>query len=86
MSELKQKIRESLQDPQLVSLATVTKEGRPWVRYVMAFGDEDLTIRFVTGMDSRKVAHIKENPEVHITLGAVSLMETERYMQIAGRA
>ena len=33
MSDLKDKIYEVLQRPQLAGLATVTEEGKPWVRY-----------------------------------------------------
>ena len=86
MGELKEKILGVIKTPQLMSLATVTEEGKPWVRYVMGFGADDLTIRCVTSLQTRKVAHIKSNPNVHLTCGAASLEETERYLQISGRA
>jgi general stress protein 26 len=88
MGELKEKILTVIRTPQLMSLATVTEDGKPWVRYVMGFGSDDLTIRFVTSLQTRKVTQIKNNPEVHFTCGAASssLQETEHYLQICGQA
>jgi general stress protein 26 len=40
-----------------------------------------LTIRFSTFADSRKVAQIKKNPEVHLTCGISDLSSAERYLQ-----
>ncbi len=86
MTELEEKIFAAIKTPQLMPLATVTDEGKPWVRYVMGFGAEDLTIRFVTGLQSRKVGQINKNPEVHMLCGASTLEETEYYLQISGTA
>ena len=86
MDELKEKILEVIKMPQLMSLATVTEDGKPWVRYVMGFGADDLSIRFVTSLQTRKITHIKINPEVHLACGAASLEETEQYLQISGQA
>ena len=35
MSDLKERILKILQQPQLAALATITQDGKPWVRYVM---------------------------------------------------
>ena len=86
MDELKEKILAVIKTPQLMSLATVTEDGKPWVRYVMGFGADDMSIRFVTSLRSRKVAQIKNNSEVHLTCGAASLEEAEQYLQICGQA
>ncbi|MBI3039939.1 pyridoxamine 5'-phosphate oxidase family protein, partial [bacterium] len=41
---------------------------------------------FATHLDSRKVKHIKKNPEVHLTLGVDSMDEMGNYLQIQGKA
>lgn len=86
MSDLKEKILSKIQPPQLMSLATITQEGKPWVRYVMAFGGGDLSILFVTGLNSRKVSQIQNNPEVHMTCGSAGPESRSDYLQIAGTA
>jgi len=86
VSELKQKILTKMSQPTMAALATITVEGKPWVRYVTPFATEDMTIRFATGVGTRKAVQIKANPEVHLTLGVVDPMTAESYMQIQGRA
>lgn len=86
MDDLKANIYDVIKTPQLMPIATITEDGNPWVRYVVGFGGEDLSIRFVTSLQTRKVAHIKTNPEVHMTCGAKTLESTENYLQIAGQA
>ena len=86
MDDLKANIYDVIKTPQLMPVATTTEDGNPWVRYVTGFGGEDLTIRFVTSLQTRKVAHIKRNPEVHMTCGAKDMESTKNYVQIAGRA
>ncbi len=86
MAELKEKIFEAVQNPQLASLATITEEGKPWVRYVMVTGNRDMTLGFATFVTSRKVAQIRKNPEVHITCGVTDLQSMQPYLQIQGRA
>ena len=39
-----------------------------------------------TFASSRKVVHIKKNPEVHLTVGVTSMETAESYLQIQGRA
>lgn len=86
MATLKDHILDIIGKPHLTSLATVTEEGKPWVRYVSATADRDLTLRFASFLDSRKVSQMKKNPEVHLTCGASSLGAEESYLQIQGRA
>ena len=85
MSDVKTKIQGLLAGPQLASFATVTEEGRPWVRYVVVVADGAFNLRFATYLESRKVAHIEKNPSVHLTIGGS--MESEGpYLQIEGTA
>lgn len=66
MNELAARIGALISEPSLVAFATAGKDGRPWVRYVMASGSPDLHIRFATFLNSRKVAQVRRNPEVHL--------------------
>jgi len=86
MNDLEEKILDAIKVPQLIALATVTEEGKPWVRYVMGFGAGDFVMRVVTGLQSRKVGQIKNNPEVHVICGASTLESTEHYLQICAKA
>ena len=60
MDDLKANIYAVIKTPQLMPIATITEDGNPWVRYVVGFGAEDLSIRFVTSLQTRKAAHIKK--------------------------
>ena len=51
MSDVKTRILEILQQPRLACLATVTQDGKPWVRYVMTATSPDLTIRCAEVID-----------------------------------
>jgi general stress protein 26 len=86
MSDLKSKIQAKMAEPTLAALATKTEDGKPWVRYVMALADQELGIRIATFLNSRKVAQIKADPEVHLTLGVASLETARSYLQVQGRA
>ncbi|HSG29242.1 MAG TPA: pyridoxamine 5'-phosphate oxidase family protein [Candidatus Krumholzibacterium sp.] len=86
MDELKKKIMDVIGKPHLASLATVTGDGKPWTRYVFPVASDDLTIRFSTFLGARKVAQIKENPEVHLTCGVSDPGSWQHYLQIQGRA
>lgn len=86
MTTLKEKISTILAPPQLSSVATIAEGGKPWVRYVMTQGADDLSIRFATFAQSRKVAQIAANPEVHLTLGVTDPGVMIPYLQIQGRA
>jgi len=86
MSDLKERILSMVRQPQLAGLATVTGEGKPWVRYVMAAASEDLTLRCATFVSARKVKQIEANPEVHLTCGVTNPAEMAPYLQVQGRA
>jgi general stress protein 26 len=86
MSDLKKKIQEKMSVPQLSALATITEDGKPWVRYVTPFMDEQMTVWMATFGGSRKVAQIKQNPEVHLTVGVTSPQTAESYLQVQGKA
>jgi general stress protein 26 len=83
---LKEKILAKFAGPTLCALATVTEDGKPWVRYVMLSADERLTLRGASFANSRKAAHIRKNPEVHLTTGAKDMETAESYLQIQARA
>lgn len=86
MGDLKQSILDIIHKPQLASLATVTEQNNPWVRYVVTVGGADMSLRCATFFDSRKVAHIQNNANVHLTCGVTSFMEMQPYLQIQGKA
>ena len=86
MPDLKDKLFKLLSQRNLSALATVTEDGRPWVRYVVTVADENLNIRFSTVLGSRKVIHIKNNPKVHLTTGVTSIETAEHYVQVQGKA
>lgn len=86
MSDLKNRILAILRQPQLAGLATITQDGKPWVRYVMIATSPDLTIRCATFISARKVQQIANNPEVHLTCGVTDPKKMAPYLQIQGRA
>lgn len=86
MSELKKKILAKMDRPTLSVLSTITEDGKPWARYVTPMADENLTIWMATFVQSRKVAQIRKNPEIHLTTGVTDMGTAESYLQIQGRA
>lgn len=86
MSDLQQRILDIIHKPQLASLATITEQGNPWVRYVVTVGGGDFSMRCATFTESRKVKQIENDPNVHLTCGVTSLQEMKPYLQIQGRA
>src|SRR6187401_224278 len=86
MPNLKERILDVVKAPSLAGLATVTKDGKPWVRYVVAEASDDLTFRFSSFTNARKVAQIESNPEVHLTCGIKDPTVMGPYLQIQGRA
>jgi general stress protein 26 len=86
MSTLKEKILAKVKGPTLSALATVTENGKPWVRYVTPFVDKDLTFWMATFIHSRKIAQIRKNPEVHLTVGITDVETAESYLQVEGKA
>ncbi len=86
MNDLKQRIIVAAGELQLINFATVTEDGKPWVRYVMGKADSELVFRFCTHLESRKVAQIMKTPNVHISLGVTSLETAKNWLQIEGTA
>jgi general stress protein 26 len=86
MSDLKERIFEAGKDLQLINFATITTDGRPWVRYVVGKADKDLVFRFCTHKESRKVGQIRKNHNVHISLGAASMETADHWLQVEGNA
>lgn len=86
MNDLEKKILDIIGKPHMAGFATVTEEGKPWTRYVMPVASQDMTIRFSTFLNSRKVSQIRRNPEVHLNCGVVDPMVWKSYLQIEGRA
>jgi len=86
MSDLKERILKIVQQPQLAGFATINKDGKPWVRYVMTVANADMVFRFATFGNARKVPQIAANPEAHLTLGITDPMKLGPYLQVQGRA
>lgn len=86
MPDLKDRILDVFKGPCLSGLATITEDGKPWVRYVMTEASDDLTFRCSSFADVRKVPQIERNPEVHLTCGIIQPTEKGPYLQIQGRA
>ncbi len=86
MDDLKQRIYDTAKELQLINVASITIDGKPWVRYVVGKADNDLVFRFCTGIDSRKVPQIRKNPNVHLTMGAADLLTARNWMQVEGIA
>ena len=86
MSELKQRIFEAAKDFQLINFASLTEDGKPWVRYVVGKADDKLVFRFCTSINSRKVGQIRKDPNVHISFGAKDLESAKHFIQVEGRA
>jgi len=85
--ELEQRIIHIVRAPEseIWSLATMS-EGKPWVRYVRGTIDDALVLRIPTFMGTRKLFHIRANPEVHITLGSKDSTRPGSYLQIQAQA
>jgi general stress protein 26 len=86
MGDLKERIFDMGKELQLINFATLTLEGRPWVRYVVGKADKDLVFRFCTHKETRKVAQIRKNPQVHLSLGAATLETADHWLQVEGTA
>ncbi len=86
MSDLNQRILDILHKPQLASLATVTEQNNPWVRYVVTVGDGKFNLRCATFASSRKVGQIEKNANVHLTCGVNSFAQMQPYLQIQAKA
>lgn len=86
MSDLKDRVLEVIAGPSIMALATLTEDGKPWVRYVVPVADRDLNLRFSTFLGSRKVAQITRDPNVHLTGGGGTLEGIRPWVQVVGVA
>ncbi len=86
MKDIREQILAIAGPAHLAALATLTEDGKPWVRYVIPRADQDLTFRVATRVSARKVAQIQENPEVHLTCGVTDPRQVDRFLQVQGRA
>jgi len=86
LSTLKQRIFDAAKEFQLMNFATVTEDGKPWVRYVVGKADNELVVRFCTHLETKKVGQIKKNPHVHLSLGATDLETAKNWLQVEGTA
>ena len=86
MDDLKRKILDKMKELTLASFATLTEDGKPWVRYVVVKADENLNIWFATFKSSRKAGQISANPDVHLVLGVSDLPTAASWIQVQGRA
>ena len=65
----KEKVREVVENHNLVHIATIDSDGTPCLRGVdYAVGDSENILYFVTRKDSRKVQQIKNNGNVAIAI------------------
>ena len=86
MSDLKEKILQKMNEHTLASFATITKDGKPWTRYVVVKADDQLNIWFATFKNSRKIHQIAKNPQVHLTLGVTDPQTAVSWLQVQGQA
>ncbi len=65
----------------------MTEDDKPWVRYVSpTLIDPDLTVWVATFAGSRKVAQIRNNPQVHLTMGISEVVMERSYIQVQAEA
>ena len=85
MSQLQENIQAVFAQPRMVAFATVTSDGKPWVRYVMAAMDAHMNIMFATSLHSRKVGQLKSNQECHVLAGVTDLASAKNWVQVQGK-
>ena len=62
-------MKQIMESHKMVHLATIDLEGKPCVRGVdYAVGDQENVLYFLTSKDSRKVAQIKNNPNMAVAI------------------
>lgn len=60
------KVKEYIEHTGFIILGTVSEDGRPALRTIASFANDQFDIYFSTGKQSAKVGHIKANPYVTI--------------------
>jgi len=76
-------LREGVIEPNAMTLATATPDGRPLVRTVLLKGLDQRGFVFFTNLESRKAAHIAANPHVALVFPWLAL---ERQVIVTGTA
>jgi len=77
--------RQIMTAQQYCAFITVDRDGRPQVRTVNPFPpEEDMTVWFATGVQTRKVQEIKDNPRV--ALYYADHAKATGYVQLSGKA
>ena len=82
---LRQQILVLGRPPQLVSLATLADDGAPRVRYVTGHLNDQLELRFGTSLRTPKIAQLRRDSRVSITLHGLS-PRVATWLEIEGRA
>lgn len=81
-----QKVGEYLQSQNLLTLATVSKDGNP-LAHTVNYASEGATVYFCTNKNTRKAQNIINNPSVAYTVDAERENWSEiRAVQMEGRA
>ena len=84
MKTLKAEMAEKLSRPFTSQLATITLSGKPWVRTMLCFANEEGNLIMITKKSSLKVKEIENNPEVHVSFGGIQSIKG--YFQLQGKA
>ena len=82
---LRQRILAVGRAPQLIALATLGEDGAPRVRYVTGHLNERMELRFGTSLRTPKIAHLRRDNRVSITLRGHSPQATA-WLEIEGQA
>jgi pyridoxamine 5'-phosphate oxidase len=80
---LKEAVEEKLIEPNAMTLATSSRDGHPLVRTVLLKALDARGFVFFTNLESRKAAHIAENPHVSLVFPWLAL---ERQVIVTGTA
>lgn len=80
---LKEAVDEKLIEPNAMTLATASRDGHPLVRTVLLKALDARGFVFFTNLESRKAAHIAENPHVSLVFPWLAL---ERQVIVTGTA
>lgn len=80
---LEEAIQAGVIEPTAMSLATADAAGRPLLRTVLLKGLDPRGFVFFTNLESRKAAHLAENPHVSLLFPWLAL---ERQVIVRGRA
>jgi pyridoxamine 5'-phosphate oxidase len=80
---LKEALESGVIEPNAMTLATSTPDGRPLVRTVLLKSLDERGFVFFTNLESRKAGHIAQNPQVALVFPWLAL---ERQVIITGTA